>query len=95
MCQPLLHFKGCISDITLVTSIALVYLHICIRRTLLMYLMFTPTDSFSMRIVLIVFLFLSVVGILVATAMLIYEFCLKTEQCNKKKGLDVCVCIYI
>ena len=60
-------------------------LYIC--RTLLMYLMFTPADSFSMRIVLLIFLFLTVVGILIATAMLIYECCHNTEKCNKKKGL--------
>ena len=61
-----------------------------------MYLMFTPTDLFSMRIVLVIFLFLTVVGILIATAMLIYECYHKTKKCNKKKGLVyVCVCKYI
>ena len=55
--------------------------------TLVIYLMFTPTDLFSMRIVLVIFLFLTVVGILNASAMLIYECCRKTEKCNKKKGL--------
>ena len=53
----------------------------------MIYLMFTPTDSFSMRIVLVILLFLTVVGILIATAMLIYERCYKTEKCNNKKGL--------
>ena len=53
----------------------------------MIHLMFTPTDLFSMRIVLVIFLFLTVVGILNASAMLIYEFCRKTEKCNKKKGL--------
>ena len=51
--------------------------------TLLMYFVFILTDSSPLHIVLIVLLFLTVVGIPIAIAALIYESCCKTEKCNK------------